>query len=213
MSMLSITDYSTKTCLRFFESYVETQTSTEAYKRVVSDTGARSPVLDEHDRRIVNETVTGTQIYKGSKTGKKGIIDDPADVGGLEDFATVTRASSWDANNDGIADWWDGSTGGEGYTPIEGYINFMAEPHVFLSPGKSAKIDLIALLAAGFKSPTFAASGSTRGKATVSGGTATYTAGAEVGIDYINVAIEDGEGSTWTRKVGVAIFEGAETAQ
>ncbi|KAF1966576.1 pectate lyase [Bimuria novae-zelandiae CBS 107.79] len=197
----------------FFESYVETQPSTEAYKRVVSDTGARSPVLDDHDKRIVNETVTGTQTYKGSKTGKAGIIDDPEDVGGLEDFPTTTRAPSWDADNDGIADWWDGSTDGEGYTPIEGYINFMAEPHVFVSPGKSVEVDLISRLAAGFKSPTFTASGSVKGTAKVSGGSMTYTADSSTGIDYVDVAIKDSEGSTWTRKVGVAIFEEAESAQ
>ncbi|KAJ4350448.1 uncharacterized protein N0V89_009069 [Didymosphaeria variabile] len=197
----------------FFESHVETQSSTEAYKRVVSDTGVRAPVMDDHDKRIVNETVAGTQTYKGSKTGKAGIIDDPADVGGLETFPTVTRASSWDADNDGIADWWDGSTGGEGYTAIEGYVNFMAEPHAFVSPGKSVTMDLIALLAAGFKSPTFAVSGSTKGKVAVSGGSATYTASSAAGIDYIDVAIEDSEGSTWTRKVGIAIFAGAESTQ
>ncbi|KAL1610187.1 hypothetical protein SLS60_001852 [Paraconiothyrium brasiliense] len=197
----------------FFESYVETQSSTEAYKRVVSDTGVRSPMMDDHDKRIVNETVAGTQTYKGSKTGKAGIIDDPADVGGLEDFATVTRDSSWDADNDGIADWWDGSTGGDGYTAIEGYINFMAEPHAFVGPSKSVKIDLNALLAAGFQSPTFAVSGSTKGAVTVSGSNATYTASSATGIDYINVAIKDDEGSTWARKVGIAIFAGAESAQ
>ncbi|KAF2439458.1 polysaccharide lyase family 1 protein, partial [Karstenula rhodostoma CBS 690.94] len=133
----------------FFNPHVETQSSPEAYKRVVSDSGARAPVLDSHDARIVNETVTGTQTYKGSKTGKAGIIDDPADVGGLEAFPTATRVASWDADDDGIADWWDGSTGGDGYTAIEGYVNFMAEPHVFVAPGESVEIDLGALLAAG----------------------------------------------------------------
>lgn len=125
----------------------------------------------------------------------------------------MTRAASWDADNDGIADWWDGSTGGDGYTPIEGYINFMAESHVFVSPGKSVEMNLLELLAAGFKDPTFTTSGSTKGTATVNGSNATYTAGSTVGIDYIDVAIDDSEGSTWVRKIGVAIFDEAESAQ
>ncbi|KFA68598.1 hypothetical protein S40285_10437 [Stachybotrys chlorohalonatus IBT 40285] len=33
----------------FFESYVDTQSSTEAYKRVLSDSGASQPVFDDHD--------------------------------------------------------------------------------------------------------------------------------------------------------------------
>jgi hypothetical protein len=34
----------------FFEAYVDTQTSTEAYKRVLSDSGASQPVQDDHDK-------------------------------------------------------------------------------------------------------------------------------------------------------------------
>ncbi|KAK1524567.1 pectate lyase [Colletotrichum paranaense] len=195
----------------FFEPHVETQPSTEAYKRVLSDSGASQPVRDTHDARIVNETATGTATYVGSVSGKKGLIDDPKDAGGLEDFPTVTRAASWDADGDGIADWWDGSTGGDGYTPIEGYLNFMADPHAYVSPSKSVEVDLAAL-ALGFKEPTFTVSGAKKGEVTVSGGKATYAAGAEAGIDHLEISIKDSEGSTWTRSFGVAIFAGAEEA-
>ncbi|OHW91197.1 pectate lyase [Colletotrichum incanum] len=195
----------------FFESHVDTQPSTEAYKRVLSDSGVSQPVRDIHDARIINETLTGTAAYVGSISGKKGLIDDPKDAGGLEDFPTATRAAAWDADGDGIADWWDGSTGGEGYTPIEGYLNFMADPHAFVSPSKSVEIDLAAL-ALGFKEPTFTVSGGEKGEVTVSGSKATYTAGAEAGIDYFDISVKDSEGSTWSRKFGVAVFAGAEEA-
>ncbi|KAK6207946.1 pectate lyase [Colletotrichum tabaci] len=193
----------------FFEPHVETQSSTEAYKRVLSDSGASQPVRDAHDARIVNETLTGTAAYVGSVSGKKGLIDDPKDAGGLEDFPAAKRGAAWDADGDGIADWWDGSTGGEGYTPIEGYLNFLAEPHAFVSPSGSVEVDLAAL-ALGFKEPSFTVTGAEKGEVTVSGGKATYAAGAEAGIDYFDVGVEDSEGSTWTRRFGVAIFEGAE---
>ncbi|CAH0020681.1 unnamed protein product [Clonostachys rhizophaga] len=192
----------------FFKSYVETQTSTEAYKRVLSDVGAQQPVFDDHDTRIIQETLNGSYTYTGSVGNTKGIIDDPADAGGLEDFPSVTRDSSWDSDNDGIADWWDGSTGGEGYTPLEGYINFMAEPHVYVSPSKTVTINLAAL-ASGFSSPSFSVSGPTKGSVSLSGSEASYSAGASAGIDYVTVNIKDGEGSTWSRKVGIAIYEGA----
>jgi hypothetical protein len=87
----------------------------------------------------------------------------------------------------------------------------MAEPHVFVSPSKAVKIDLAAL-SSGFKSPSFTVSGATKGATTVSGSTATYTAGSSTGIDYVSVVIKDTEGSSWTRKVGVAIFANAENA-
>ncbi|KAL0931159.1 pectate lyase [Colletotrichum truncatum] len=195
----------------FFEPHVDTQLSTEAYKRVLSDSGVSQPVRDEHDTRIINETLTGTAKYTGSVSGKKGLIDDPKDAGGLESFPEAKRSATWDANGDGIADWWDGSTGGDGYTPIEGYLNFMADPHAFVSPSKSVEIDLAAL-ALGFKNPTFTVAGATKGKVTVSGTKATYEAGAEKGVESLDVSIKDSEGSSWTRKFGVAIFDDAETA-
>ncbi|OLN95660.1 putative pectate lyase C 1 [Colletotrichum chlorophyti] len=195
----------------FFESHVETQPSTEAYKRVVSDSGVSQPVRDNHDARILNETLTGTATYVGSVSGKKGLIDDPKDAGGLEDFPTVKRAASWDADGDGIADWWDGSTGGDGYTPIEGCLNFLADPHAFVSPSKSVEIDLVSLFL-GFKEPTFTVAGAEKGVVAVSGTKATFKAGATAGIDQFEIKVKDSEGSEWSRKFGVAIFEGAEEA-
>ncbi|UPX10283.1 uncharacterized protein EKO05_0000950 [Ascochyta rabiei] len=195
----------------FFESFVETQTASEAYKRVLSDSGVSQPVQDSHDKRIIKETLTNTTTYTGSVGGKKGIIDNPKDVGGLEDFPTVKRSASWDVNGDGIADWWDGSTGGEGYDVIEGYLNFMADPHSFVAPSSSVKIDLAAL-AAGFLKPSFTVEGATLGAVEVSGSTATYTSKG-AGIERLTVSIEDSEGSKWSRSFGVAVFEGAADAE
>lgn len=191
----------------FFESFVDTQAASEAYKRVLSDSGVSQPVQDDHDKRIINETLTGTATYTGSVGKKQGIIDNPKDVGGLEDFPTVKRSASWDADGDGIADWWDGSTGGEGYDVIEGYINFMADPHVFVAPSSSVEIDLAAL-AAGFVKPTFTIEGATLGSIEVAGSTATYTSKG-AGIERLTVSVVDSEGSKWSRPFGVAVFEGA----
>lgn len=185
-----------------------TQSASEAYKRVLSDSGASQPVFDDHDKRIANETLTGTYTYAGSVSGKKGLIDNEADAGGLEDFPAATRPATWDADDNGIADWWDGSTGGEGYTPIEGYLNFMAEPHVFVEPDGNVVLDLGAL-ARGFVDPVFTVSGESKGTVQVDGVKATYVAGSDEGIDHLTVDIEDSEGSTWSRPFGVAIFAGA----
>ena len=191
----------------FFESFVDTQSASEAYKRVLSDSGVSQPVQDDHDKRIIDETLAGTATYTGSVGSKKGIIDNPKDVGGLEDFPTVKRSASWDADGNGIADWWDGSTGGEGYDAIEGYLNFMADPHVFVTPSSSVNIDLAAL-AAGFIKPTFTVSGATIGSIEVSNSTAIYTSNKR-GIERLTVFIRDSEGSEWSRSLGIAVFEGA----
>ncbi|KAF7592245.1 hypothetical protein BBP40_000446 [Aspergillus hancockii] len=196
----------------FFPSFIEEHTSTEAYKRVLSDSGASQPVFDDHDKRIIQETMNGTVTYRGSKTGKPGLIDNEADTGGLEDFPTATRPTDWDADNDGMADWWDGSTGGDGYTALEGYINFMAEPHVFAAPGASVVYNL-ADLAAGFSNPTFQVSGGQIGSVTVVGTTATYTSSGDAGVDHFTVSISEGDGPAWERIVGVAIFNGADSVR
>ena len=146
----------------------------------------------------------------GSVSGEKGLIDHEDDAGGLENFPAATRPEDWDADGDGIADWWDGSTGGEGYTPIEGYINFMAGPHALINPSGIVEIDLLTELAAGFVEPRFAVSGAKKGTVTVDGPTAIYTAGTRPGVDYFDVEISDVEGSRHTRSFGIAIFEGAE---
>ncbi|KAH7084514.1 family 1 polysaccharide lyase [Paraphoma chrysanthemicola] len=194
----------------FFESFVDTQSATDAYKIVLSDSGVSQPVKDDHDRRIVQETLNGTATYIGSKGKKPGIIDNPSDVGGLEDFPSVTRSPAWDSDGDGIADWWDGSTGGDGFTPLEGYLNFMADPHVFVSPSSSVEIDL-ATLAVGFNEPSFKVEGAKLGLVDVIGLKAKYTA-KDTGIEHLIVLVQDGEGSTWSRDFGVAIFAGAEDA-
>ncbi|KAL4919701.1 pectin lyase fold/virulence factor [Aspergillus aurantiobrunneus] len=196
----------------FFDSYITEQTSTEAYKRVLSDSGVSQPVRDDHDTRIIQETLNGSTTYNGSVSGKPGLIDSEDDVGGLEDFPTASRSATWDADDDGIADWWDGSTGGDGYTVIEGYLNFMADPHVFVVPGGKAEIDP-AGLALGFAQPGFTVGETENGLGSVQadGQTVVYTSAGEAGIDYFTVHVEDEEGSTWERRVGVAVFEGADT--
>ncbi|KAL4868985.1 hypothetical protein BDV12DRAFT_208865 [Aspergillus spectabilis] len=188
----------------FFPSHITEHPSTLSSKIVLSDSGASQPIQDTHDARIIEETLTGTATYSGSVSGKPGLIDNEADVGGLEDFPTITRPDTWDSDNDGIPDWWDGSTGGDGWTVIEGYLNFMAESHVFVTPGGSVEVDLGGL-ARGFVEPAFSV--------VVDGEKAVYTSNGETGVDWFTVGVEDSEGSVWERRVGVAVFEGADEVE
>lgn len=143
-------------------------------------------------------------------SGLPGIIDNEADVGGLEDFPTVTRDASWDADGDGIADWWDGSHGGDdGWTPLDGFLNFMADPHIFVAPGDQAEIDLEDY-SKGFVQPCTYTASAEKGSVKLSGTNATYTAPAsDVSVDWLSFNVTDAEGSTWGRTIGIGIFDGA----
>ncbi|KAH8801245.1 pectate lyase [Flagelloscypha sp. PMI_526] len=192
----------------FWQDHVTTQSAAEAYKIVLADSGASSPVQDDHDARIINETITNLPLYKGSVSGKIGLIDNEADVGGLESFPTTVRQANWDTNNDGIADWWDGSTGGvKGWTAMDGYLAFMSDPHYFVKFGQTVSIP-VTTLGAGFVNPKFSITGATKGLVVVLGKKAIYTPLKKSGVEKLTLHIVDAEGTKWSRTIGVAIWDG-----
>jgi hypothetical protein len=144
----------------FFESYVTTTSAEAAFKDVLSDVGCNEPMLDEHDERVINETLHGEAQYKGSITGHPGLPDTQEDVGGWEDYGHEIRTADWDPDNDGLPTWWEklhelnpssptddfsdanGDPNGNGYTNLEDYLNWLAVPHFDCQPGQPLKIDL-----------------------------------------------------------------------
>lgn len=145
----------------FFESKAEIQSAADAYKSVLSDVGANQPYFDEHDVRMVNETLNGTTSTKGSVSGKLGLIDRETDAEGYAYFPEIgeTRQVGFDTDNDGMPDWWEKAKGlnpdvadnnklnAEGYTALEEYLNWLAEPNYQICPGVGSKIDLNGLFA------------------------------------------------------------------
>jgi hypothetical protein len=125
----------------FFESYVTTQSAEEAFEDVLADVGCNVPELDEHDRRIIDETRSGTTSFKGSVTGYAGLPDTQDDVGGWEDYPEEHRPADWDSDHDGLPDQWEAAHGlnrhsapsdfsdanadpdGDGYTNLDDYLN------------------------------------------------------------------------------------------
>ena len=95
----------------FFPSYAKVESARAAFKNVLSDVGANQPCIDQHDQRMVEETLNGTYKYVGSKTGKKGLIDDNLDAGNdaWKEFEALTdrRPANWDTDQDGMPDWWE----------------------------------------------------------------------------------------------------------
>ncbi len=148
----------------FFEHYVTTQTARGAYKRVLSDVGANRP-LDDHDLRVINETLTGTYTYTGTGPygGYPGLPNSQDDVGGWENYPETYRAADWDADGDGLPNWWESLHGtnpaspandfsesnadpdNNGYTRLDDYLAWMALPRVQVAAGASVDIDLSTL--------------------------------------------------------------------
>jgi hypothetical protein len=141
----------------FFPSYATVQTADAAYQNVLSDVGCNQPELSNHDLRMVQETLAGTTSTVGSKSKKKGLIDHEDDAEGFDGLNIINakRPADWDTDQDGIPDWYERAAGtdpqtannnddsdADGYTDLEEYLEWLAEPHFCIKPGESVSIDL-----------------------------------------------------------------------
>lgn len=214
------TSYSPWVSKAFFPSYAAIDSAKDAFKSVLSDVGATQPVFDEHDVRVRNETLNGTYKYKGSVTGKPGLPDTEADVGGYESFPNESRAASWDADGDGLPNWWESArklrldspsndrsdanvdSDGDGYTQLDEYLAWMALPHGFSSVGKAFTVDLSQAFAGYTNGPSYAAT-----NATVTGKTLTFTP-TKCGLASFTAQVTDKDGSTMSKTWGVSVSEG-----
>ncbi|MGC4093199.1 MAG: hypothetical protein QM756_35990 [Polyangiaceae bacterium] len=199
----------------FFPSYATIQSAKETYKDVLSDVGMTQPVFDDHDVRIVKETLGGTYAYKGSVTGFPGLPDSETDVGGYESYPTTNREATWDSDGDGLPDWWEtqiksspsstkgtftdsnADRDGDGYTQLDDYLIWMSKPHYFTNPGASVSIDLSKVFSGYTASPTYSSSAAVNGAVTISGKTATFKA-TSCGLASWKLSVKDSEGSTKT---------------
>jgi hypothetical protein len=208
----------------FFPSYANVQSAKDAYKAVLSDVGCNMPVFDDHDQRIVMETMTGTYTYKGRVVGNKGLIDHQDDAGGYENYPQETRSDSYDSDKDGLPDWWEKLHGtnayspkgdfsdanadpdGDGYTALEDYLQWMSVPHFFLKGKENITIDLKTLTAGYSKNPQYATVNAPNLKVEYKGSVAYITPIAnEKGIHYFEFKVTDAEGSSTTRDIGLCV--------
>ena len=120
------------------------ETAQTAYARVLSEAGA-SLKRDATDKRIVNDVVSGTATK--TENGMVATVED----GDYDVYEIVKRADDFDANQNGMADWYETATGktdaqadsdGDGYTNLEDYLNYMATPNQMIAAGETASFDL-----------------------------------------------------------------------
>lgn len=211
----------------FFPSYATIQTAKDAYKSVLSDVGCTQPVFDDHDKRIINETVNGTYTYTGSISGVKGLPDTDADVGSWENYPNETRASNFDTDHDGLPDWWEtikgtnpNSASGDfsdanadvdhdGYTNLEEYLQWLMLPHYETTTLGTFDIDLGQYSSGYTSSPAFALSAMNNCSVTIVGGTKTARITTpQTGLAKFNFTVTDAEGSTMTRTINLHVTSG-----
>lgn len=207
----------------FFESYVTTQSAEDAYKDVLSDVGCNEPGLDDHDIRIVNETLKGNYTYSGSKTGKPGLIDNQQDAGGWENYPEVHRESGFDTDHDGLPDWWENlnhtntksaandfsdanaDPDHNGITALDDYLGWLANTHFEAQTGQAFSIDLKKFSKGYTKKCTYLTNHVLNGEAAVAkNGVVTFTPGKS-GLASFHFTVTDGDGSTFTRLVNIRV--------
>lgn len=203
----------------FFPSYANVETAEAAYINVLSDVGCNQPVMDDHDVRMVTETYKRSTSTVGSKTGKKGLIDRESDAGGYEEFETVARGEGFDSDQDGMPDWWeklhdgldanvaDNNTDadGDGYTALEEYLNWLAEPHFDVNSGAKKDINLQNYFAGYPSSVTYTVECDATGyTASVADGVLSVTVPETVGIASVAVTATAGEVSL-TRQFNIRV--------
>jgi len=203
----------------FFPSYAEIHSATDAFKIVTSEAGATMPMRDDQHIRIVDETINGTYTYVGSRSKIKGQIDHEDDCGGFEEYPEEKRAADFDSDQDGMPDWYEKLIGSDantannnddpdkdGWTLLEGYLEFMANPYLIIKPGESGTLDMAQFFKGFTKSPQFSvATDSGLFSATVSGSAVTVKANQTGGIDTATMKVTDSEGSTHEKRLSIAV--------
>ncbi len=217
-----IVNYETFVDNPFFESYVETQSAKAAYKNVLSDVGANEPYFDEHDQRVIVEILKGTYSFKGSKSGLPGMIDTELDAGGFPEYPGETRPESWDTDHDGLPNWWEEVHGlninsakndfsdsnsdedKDGYTQLEEYLHWMAQPHYFLNLGDSEEFSLMEFFKGFELSPVYGFSDVENVEVDLKDGKIQCKA-IQKGLASFKISVRDSEGDSMTRAINLFV--------
>ena len=212
-------DYETFVNAPFFPSYVTTQTAGHAYKIVLSNVGCNQPVFDDHDTRMVNETLNGTYSVTGSRTGKKG-FPDTADDYSFEDYPVITRPNDWDSDKDGLPNWWETLIGTnvnspandfsdanadsnlDGYTNLDYYLQWMSSPHYSTESGEMISVNLQELSRGFINNPSYQVSNSVNGNANLTSNIVEFTPSSN-GLASFEFTVTDADGDSMTRTVNI----------
>ena len=206
----------------FFPSFALVESAEAAYKSVLSDVGATSPVLDDHDRRVIRETREGTTTYVGSISGTPGLPDHQDDVGGYELYPSEQRDAGWDTDGDGLPNWWEAARGlnvasppgdfsdtntdedGDEFVELEDYLDWLANAHYLTAQGSLVTISLDETFAGYVQGPSYASSGPDASAVNISGTSAVFSAD-RCGFSSFVVTVTDSANAAMSKPVGVFV--------
>lgn len=204
----------------FFESFATIDKAEDAYKKVLSDNGANQPCLDEHDLRIINETLNRTFNYVGSKSKLNGQIDSENDCGGLEIYPEMALSDDYDSDNNGLPQWWESVTGysdpssipveSDTYTVLDNYLDYLANPHAQIANGSKMIFDMKSFFAGYTNAPVYSVRTVSGGgiKAELEGSQLIVTAIKDNTLNNVSIEVSDADGSKFQRKFYVAVTSG-----
>lgn len=228
------TNYNSWVSAPFFPSYATIHHATNAYKQVLSDVGCSQPQIDDHDVRVIRETIDGSYTYVGSVSGEPGLPDSQADVGGWENYPALSRPVDWDTDHDGLPNWWEaikglnpnstasdfsdsnGDPDGDEYTNLEDYLHWLAALHFDCTNGTPLDIDLTQFTR-GFtnNSPVYTVTAPNNGSITLlAGKTARFTSTVSTNaLGSFTFCVTDAHGDGLTNTVGIRIMAAVSPAQ
>jgi hypothetical protein len=211
----------------FFPSYATIHTAGDALKNVLSDVGCTQPVFDDHDIRVIKETLNGTYTYSGSVSGLPGLPDTDQDVGSWENYPEIYRDANWDSDHDGLPNWWENLHGlnpnsaaddfsdsnadddHDGYTNLEDYLGWMAKPHYTTTASKILNIDLGQYTVGYTSSPVYTINNLNNCSVSMLYGskTAQFTPDKN-GLASFTFTVTDASGSSMAETIGVLVADG-----
>ena len=151
-----------------------------------------------------------SQTATGLGNNGYGVIDNgpvPAlDADGLPNYWEVAMGLNPNANN-------ANTVAPSGYTYVEEYINWLADPHDITSGGTPVDVDLSQYTAGFVNSPSYTVSDAVDGIVSLSGNTATFTANTGFsGMASFKFTVTDSEGDAMTQTVAVLVSPGTVSA-
>ena len=208
------------------ETTATTPLSAPSAARVAMSLAGTLP-RDPMDALIISQVMTlgkGTTGSGANTVGPNDALYTTQTATGLANngygsIASGTRPT--DTDNDGMPDNWENATGSspstndamtkasDGYTLLEHYVNWLAEPHAATTAGVAVDVDLSAW-ATGFTtvSPTYTVSGAQNGTVTLNsdGHTAHFLpTGGCYGLAAFNFTVKGSDSTAYTSQVVVLV--------
>ena len=205
----------------FFPSYATIHTAEQAFKIVMSNSGATMPCRDDQHKRMQYEAVSGTYTYTGSRSGIKGQIDNESDCGGFEAFPEESRDADWDTDQDGIPNWYEKLVGTDvnvannnddpdkdGWTQLEDYIEFMSHPYIIIPANSEKAISLKEHFYGFTNSPEYSVENAeTSLQCIVADTLLTVKSGAVQGLFPMTMTVTDADGDSYSQRLTVAVTD------